>query len=87
MSAQFSSAVQTITSEAPSTPTTPTHPLHESRSIILDHQSAGTARMTTSQPLFGPSVPFSVTEPAVAHVEKTPTTTSASAIQATRRRT
>ena len=83
LSAQFSSAVQRITSDAPSSPTTPIAPLHDSRSIIRDQANAGPARITTSQPLFGPSMPFRVSEPTVVHVEKTPTTTSASAVQTT----
>ena len=43
----------------------------------------GTAMRTTSQPLFGPCVPLSVTGPSVNQVEKTPTTMPAIAVHVT----
>ena len=72
-SSQFSVAVQPITSALPSTPTTPTQ---EPRSIDLAHRKAGPARRTHSQPLFGPSIPLSVSRSSASHVQNTPTTTA-----------
>ena len=73
-SSQFSVAVQPITSAPASTPATPTH---EPRSIDLAQRRTGPARRTHSQPLFGPSIPLSVSRPSASHVQNTPTTTVA----------
>ena len=81
-SSQFSSAVQPITTPAPSTPITP---IHDPRSSDGSHSSASTATIAASQPLFGPCVPSSLTGPSATQVTKTPTRTAATATLLTSR--
>ena len=63
----------------------PATPTQDPRSTIRAHPKPSTARIATSQPSFGPSVPLSVTAPSTNQVEKTPTSTSASAARTTHR--
>ena len=66
-------AVNIITAAEPSTVTMPSH---EPRESAPTPASAISAKMITSQPLFGPPNPSSDTGPAFRHVPNTPTIAS-----------